>query len=522
MNLSIGFLNLRRPALPLIARILTLAGVAFATANLSADDQPAARPAANSPAATRTIAGRVVDSDGKPVAGARVWWVVQREPGFMAAGRADGDGQFRMTTPADWMPREEIRRADVVWAMGPQDEIAVALAKCGLVNEGKSREWILRLISAKDVTIAVVDANGRPVAGATVEPVNFRGGQGFDLIPDPISIALRANTDATGQTRLHIGSPYFLNVRVTSDPFGIQVVQLTPRGFASTRTVRLGDVGRIEGRVTAKDPSDVRRVRIGFRSVLAFTEGVAAAISDERGNFVVPKIAACPIVINTRSRDGSSAVAPRLPKNFSLGAGETAHLEISLEPLVTVRGSVQTEDTHAPVAGANVTVAFGNGMQGAQAVTDLDGRFEVRVLPGLVNSPAIISLPEAIERDYEQAGEPWDNKITVPPGDKPFEMSSVVLLRRITMLGKVIDQDGRPLAKATVCGDVGNRRYGFCETDANGQFTMRVPHTISPERYEVLAPPTDRHRTVTIVQKSPLVLKAVDWSKFAKPIPPQE
>lgn len=479
---------------------------------LAAGDRPADRPPARatSNAATRTVAGRVVDSDGKPVAGARVWWVVQREPGFMAAGRADSDGQFRMTTPADWMPREEMRRADVVWALGPQNEIAVALAKGGLVKEGKSHEWILRLNPAKDVTITVVDANGRPVAGATVEPVNFRSEQGFDLIPDPISIALRANTNATGQTRLHIGSPYFLNARVTSDPFGIQVVQFNPRGLGPTRTVRLGDVGRIEGRVTAKDPSDARRVRIGFRSVLAFTEGVAAAITDERGNFVVPKIAAGPILINARSRDGSSTVAPRLPKNLSLRAGETAHLEIPVEQLAVVRGSVQTEDTHAPVAGANVTVAFGNGLQAAQAVTDVGGRFEVRVLPGLVNSPAIISLPEAIERDYEQAGEPWDNKITVPLGDKPFEMPPVVLLRRITILGKVIDQDGQPLAKATVCGDVGNRRYGFCETDANGQFAMRVPHTISPERFEIFTPPTDRHGSVTILQKSPLVLKATN------------
>jgi hypothetical protein len=394
--------------------------------------------------------------------------------------------------------------------MGLQNEIAVALAKGGLVKEGKSHEWILRLMSAKDVTITVVDANGQPVAGATVEPVNFQGGQGFDLIPDPISIALRANTNATGQTRLHVGSPYFFNLRVTTDLFGIQLVRLNPRDFGPTRTVRLGDVGRIEGRVTAKDPNDVRRVRIGFRSVLAFTEGVAAAISDERGNFVVPKIAAGPILINARSRDGSSAVAPRLPKNFSVRAGATAHLEISLEPLVTVRGSVQTEDTHAPVAGANVTVAFGNGMQGAPAVTDLVGRFEFRVLPGLVNSPAIISLPEAIERDYEQAGEPWDSKITVPPGDKPFEMPPIVLLRRITILGKVIDQDGRPLAKATVCGDVGNRRYGFCETEANGQFSMRVPHTISPKRFEIFTPPTNRPGSVTILQKSPLVLKATN------------
>ncbi len=133
-----------------------------------------------------------------------------------------------------------------------------------------------------------------------------------------------------------------------------------------------------------------------------------------------------------------------------------------------------------------------------------------------------MALPEAIGADYEQAGEPWDNKVNVPPGDQPFEMPPVVLVRRITLKGKVIDHSGQPLAKATVCGDVGNRRYGFCDTDANREFVMRLPRSISPKQYEVFAPQHDRNFEVTIVQERPLVLKAVDWSKFAKPIGPPE
>jgi hypothetical protein len=101
-------------------------------------------------------------------------------------------------------------------------------------------------------------------------------------------------------------------------------------------------------------------------------------------------------------------------------------------------------------------------------------------------------------------------------------MPPVVLLRRLTIRGKVVDHDGRPLAKANVCGDVGNRRYGFCETDANGEFSMRVPRSIVPDRYEVSAPRDDRSFSVEITKKEPLVLKATDWSKFAKPIPAQQ
>ncbi len=180
----------------------------------------------------RTISGRVVDAQGKPVDGARVWWVVQRAPGFMAAGRADTDGRFRLTTSVDWVPRDVIRRADVVWALGPNKDLAVACLGDRFANSAKSDELILRLNPAEDVTIGVIDDAAQPVVGALIEPVNFRGGQGIDLIPDPIGIALRATTNPTGYVRMHIGFRDFFNLRVTTDHLGIQLVRLNPRDRA--------------------------------------------------------------------------------------------------------------------------------------------------------------------------------------------------------------------------------------------------------------------------------------------------
>ncbi len=480
---------------------------------------PKAVTGAASSDAARTISGRVVDAQGKPVDGARLWWVVQRRPGFTAAGRADKDGRFRLTTPADWVPRDVLRHADVVWALGPNKDLAVTC----LANQlAKSDELTLRLNAAADVNFDVIDDAAQPVAGALIEPENYRDSQGFDLIPDPISIALRATTNATGHVRMHIGFRDFFNLRVTTDHLGIQLVRLNPRDRAPARTIQLQRVGRIEGRVTAKDPHDARGIRIGFRCQTSSIEGVATAVADEQGNFVVPNILAGLIYVNAGSQQESSAVAPRPPKPFALRPGDAAFVEIPVERLVIVRGSVRTEDSHAPVAGANVTVGFGNGTQGAPAITDAHGRFEVRVLPGAVNSPAIVALPTATGADYEQVGKPWDEKVNVPPGDQPFEMPPVILVRKITLKGKVVDHSGQPLVKATVCGDVDNRRYGFCDTDAKGEFVMRLPRSISPERYEVFAPQDDRHLEVTIVQKRPLVLKAVDWTKFAKPIGPPE
>jgi hypothetical protein len=474
------------------------------------------------PGASRTISGRVVDPQGKPVEGARVWWVVQRDAGFTAAGRADRDGQFRLTTPTNWVPNDAMQRADVVWALGPNNDLAVACLEERPASSAKSGACLLRLNPAEDRTIDIVDPDEQPVAGALIEPMNFRGGQGIDLIPDPIRMALRGTTNPTGHVRMHIGFRDFFNLRVTSDRFGIQTVQLNPRNRSPEHTIHLKEVGRLEGRLIANDAGDVKGVRLNISSASDNRIGSAAVISDEQGKFVVPEIASGQIQVYAHLSDGTSRVQPRLPKSFRLRAGETAELEIPVQRMVPVRGSVETEDTHAPVVGANVTVGFGNGSQGSRSVTDAKGRFEVYVLPGAVNAPAISALPKNLDDDYEQAGEPGDRKVNVPPGDKPFEMPPVVLVRRVTIQGKVIEHDGRPLANATVCGDVGNRRYGFCETGANGEFSMRVPRTISPQRYEVFAPKHDRNFDVTIVQERPLVLKAVDGSEFAKPIPPRQ
>jgi len=125
MSLSTNRESLRRASVNPAVLAATLVCViarqvaAFDNGGAMRSQPSAAVIGAASPDAARTISGRVVDAQGKPVDGARVWWVVQRGPGFMAAGRADTDGRFRLTTPPDWVPRDVLRSADVVWALGP-------------------------------------------------------------------------------------------------------------------------------------------------------------------------------------------------------------------------------------------------------------------------------------------------------------------------------------------------------------------------------------------------------------------
>ncbi len=120
-----------------------------------------------------------------------------------------------------------------------------------------------------------------------------------------------------------------------------------------------------------------------------------------------------------------------------------------------------------------------------------------------------MALPEAFGYDYQQVGEPWNDKVEVPTGDKPFEFPPIVLVRRITLRGQVIGEDGRPLAKARVCGDAGKRCYSSPKTSEGGEFSMSIPRTVTLKNYEVWLPPHDADAIVTVVKTNPLVLRAV-------------
>jgi RNA polymerase sigma factor (sigma-70 family) len=117
------------------------------------------RPGATKPAADEAgekFSGRVLDPDGKPAAGAKVyllrWTDPDREPKVRA--ETDKDGRFSFTAPPG------------------ESQLFVTAAGCGpawAVNPGKIEDNPLRL-ARDDVSVSgrVLDLQGQPVAGATV------------------------------------------------------------------------------------------------------------------------------------------------------------------------------------------------------------------------------------------------------------------------------------------------------------------------------------------------------------------
>lgn len=109
------------------------------------------------------ITGRVVDPQGKPLAGAQVWAVtrVKLTMERVVSARSDADGRFRLADLPDPYPV-------TVWA----EAEGLARERCEDVRvvAGRDRDiGLLRLVPGTRMTGRIVDVNGEPIAGATAK-----------------------------------------------------------------------------------------------------------------------------------------------------------------------------------------------------------------------------------------------------------------------------------------------------------------------------------------------------------------
>ena len=476
------------------------------------------RPAAKT-AKTRRVTGRVVDSTGQSVKAARLWWVVVdsslNDRQYTIEGTSDTQGRFALEAPAAWKPRRSTRPlADMVWVLAPGKNLKAVQATGGTEAVFAHVDLQISLESATDFDYRVTDERGRPLAGAVVEPLHYRTPRGYEILPAGALELLRRTTDASGRVRLtSLSRKALYQLQIRTARFGTQQQRIDdPVRSPPVRTIEVRAAGSIEGRLIADDPRWVRGVKLLFQTeqrplAVWDTEGEALVETDEQGRFRIPAIADGAGVILQVVLPAKSQLAPRLPKKFVVKAGKTVHLDIPMETLVLVKGTVRTDDTHAPVAGAEIFVHYGQGRQGSDVTSDSQGHYEARVLAGPVYTQ-VISMPREMSAHYEQPGEPWSEQIQVPPGLKEFELPAIVLSSTETRTGALIDQRGRPIAKARVSGIRGNRGYGYAETNERGEFALQFPKNLTMDRYEVTI---DGHvglyKTPTIVKHDPLTLR---------------
>src|SRR5262249_23524635 len=154
----------------ILAASLVASAVALRPA---ATAQPPANPVERPPdtGASTTYSGKVVDPDGKPVAGAKVYAVyyTPKELPIPPRATSDKEGKFAFTVAHKEFDRSASARPwDGVIVYAVADGYGVGMPALEPAKLWSHTDLMLRLTKDEPITGKITDLQGRPVAGATV------------------------------------------------------------------------------------------------------------------------------------------------------------------------------------------------------------------------------------------------------------------------------------------------------------------------------------------------------------------
>ncbi|HET7712799.1 MAG TPA: carboxypeptidase regulatory-like domain-containing protein, partial [Thermoanaerobaculia bacterium] len=300
------------------------------------------------------VAGRVIHSDGTPVAGAVVR-VSDREPGNIQA-RTDANGVFKIgnakrgpiTLVAERMsPRGQSAPRDVV---APASDVTITMRKPGQITG--------RVIDAEtgnpvtQFTVSAMRSSSFPAAQGTPQQQNDRGEFTIEVEPGEYTIQVTARGYGRGSAT------------------GISVAE----GQPAKADVRLERAGVVTGRVTASDGSALNGVNV---TVVERVSGPGRqperAATDSSGVYKLESVSRGENTIQF-ARSGYRVSR----KTVEVESGGDARLDVVLEKGREIRGRVQ-EESGAPVAGAQVRAELVGPYLFAR--TSSDGTFRLSGLP---------------------------------------------------------------------------------------------------------------------------------------------
>lgn len=213
----------------------------------------------------------------------------------------------------------------------------------------------VRLGALAGLDVVVLDPDGAPVEGATVDAGKGMGGGVMiavstdDAAPAMPGMGRSARSGADGRARLEGLQPGNVTVRASKPPFadGTAVVGVKA-GVRAEVQVKLARPGRVEGRVLGLEPGARLRVTLLRRGS---PMPVASADVAADGTFAFERVAPGEYGLST----GGHGAPP--PAWFTLAEGETVTRTLEAAATATVEGVV-TDANGAPVAGATIAIGW--------------------------------------------------------------------------------------------------------------------------------------------------------------------
>ncbi len=473
-------------AVILIASLATLRPGSRALADTTAPKTPTT--------GTKHI-GRVVDADGKPVAGAQVLLVQNKvfERPVLEATHSDAQGKFSL----NYAQKSTTDRWLEIQAYAPKAGVNSQTYDPADVSE-------IRLKPTTSITLTITGPDAKPVAGLHVYPravVSMRISDGgvhpsfWSLEPATQIAQLMGGTTAADGTVTLQDLPRGAKLSIGFDddrfayPTVMRRIELSPTepisssahvqlefGATISGIVRFGPTGTPAAGVQVYAQDTDRSYSRG---------GGGGAITDDKGRFHITHLNANEYNIMLSLRDGMErdwAAASHEWVNLESGASLTG-IDFTLIKGGIVTGKVTMADTGQPFADVHDLRVGCHGpahprssasIQGAQV--NPDGTYSLRVPPGKQYVYMSSIFPPAYRQDKQDIRE-------VEVGDGQTVTLDFKIPRRdgVPVNGTVIGLGGKPAPGITVRALVDPRGYDpfvYATTNAQGRFHFdSIPNT---------------------------------------------
>lgn len=444
------------------------------------------------------VDGRVVDAAGRGVAGAQVFAAFM--PGSPSArsrapsnSQTDRDGRFVLYP---LVTGEELELGAV---LGRIQIPATTLAK---LEPGERRSVELVLPRLESWTCRVVDKNGKPVPGATLQALKVRRpghaelpdalfwlhlvGEGNDLGSSDVEGRIRVDSLAAGLYTLGVRAPGFAPAVRRSVRLGAAAGEPTPLDAAGELEIELRRAVTARGKVVDEKGRGIAGAGISYSLIDPENPGIfrvgrgAAPIAstDERGEFHFTEVEAGHRIDLLAHQEGYLEAALRDvpvdegPLLLTLRRGGRVSGQILAEgaPRAAVR-------LHARPLPAERLEALPLDQSTSdhdvrpfiRAISDVHGRF---LLDGF--APGRYRL----EVDPPPGFQPWDSELAEVPGGSEQKLL-IQLEKAVVVIGKVLLDTGEPVEAVSVSHGRGDpqeaeMRHRDTRTDQLGQFRIET------------------------------------------------